>query len=189
MRLKIIQHAEAPEFRKLLEQIAPHHRHQAEILGYDYAASYSGDHHPHWMKAALALDAVRDGYDEVVWLDADTFWLGSPLNPIFSASFGMTFHWHIEQGKSHYNAGVFFYRHEKSSTTLEDWLSFEKTTTSDQDVLNEHFLEHIAGIDHQWNSMCWLPSYRSDSPKILAWHGAPNRIARMQVFIDNLPPI
>lgn len=166
---------------------APIHSAFAKKLGYDYESTTEliDGVHPFWMKAAMILAALQDGYDRVVWFDADVIWLGDPLDVEFNTVFGMTEHCSFENYEKHFNAGAIYVNNlPYASAVVGDWFNKRGVSINDQTPLNKHFREHITRIDHKWNSTSWIPYYRSPSPRVIAWHGCPNRIEKMKAFIQ-----
>lgn len=193
-RLKIVQAAsdkdhgpgaETTGYATLLRNLVqPIHQRFADRYGYEYEVNYSDvGIHPFWMKAYMMLNAIRDGFDEVVWFDTDVIWLGDELNPEFSTVFGATYHemyWH----PNYFNAGVLYVKCiPQAESVIQAWFNERSNNFNDQEVLNANLSEHITKIGWEWNCHIWIPHWRIDNPKVVAWHGCPDRINKMEQFI------
>lgn len=196
-RLKIIQAAtndaygpgaEVVEYAKLLrEKIEPIHRKFAEGIGYEYEVNTSTPPsviHPFWMKARMMLDAIHQGFDKIVWLDTDVVWMGEALDPQFDKVFGATYHesfWH----PNYFNAGVLYVNcNSQAESVVKAWFDQRVHNFNDQEVLNANLREHISPIGWEWNCHIWIPHYTVPNPKVVAWHGCPDRIRKIRAFIE-----
>lgn len=193
-RLKVIQAASDREHGPgaeisgyatfLRETIEPIHRRFATHHGYAYEVDTSVQaFHPFWMKAYMMLKALDDGFDRVVWLDTDAIWLGSQLNPEFPTVFGATYHetyWH----PNYFNAGVLYIngRAPQAKAVVQSWFDERVNHFNDQEVLNANLREHITPLGWEWNCHIWIPHYRVNNPKVVAWHGCPDRINTMRKY-------
>jgi hypothetical protein len=126
----------------------------------------------------MILDAVNQGYERIVWLDADTLWLGEPIETGQEAPLGMTFH--LDEEYHHYNSGVIVaHASDKLELFLREWIdsSDENHKWWEQHPMNR-LIEKSPGIaeaiGHEWNSLDYSEANRSDLPKIVAWHGRPD---------------
>ncbi len=175
--------------RLLKRRIEPLHTRFCAIHGYKYEVEYSDRGiHPWWMKAYMMLIAIEEGFDRVVWLDADVVWLGEPLDPKFETVFGATYHemfWHA----NHFNAGVLYVNCENAKPVIESWFAERVNNFNDQEVLNANLKQHVTAIGMEWNCQIWIPHYSVPNPKVVAWHGCPNRIGKMHAFISNLKKV
>lgn len=200
MRLKIVQAATGEPLQQgrevtsvdgyaafLKNELAPIHKRFADIHGYGYEYDVTSNVvHPFWMKAKMIGDAIAEGYERIVWLDTDAIWLGAPLDVEFPTVFGMTYQVSYCSYDSHFNAGVIFVNNtnNQAAVPVAEWFSQRVHTFHDQDVLNANHRHQITQLDHAWNSSAWIDFYRSQSPRIIAWHGAPNRLAKMRQYIE-----
>jgi lipopolysaccharide biosynthesis glycosyltransferase len=200
MKLKLIQAVSNREFGPgtevggypefIAECIYPLHSRFAERHGYAYEIDTSvQDFHPFWMKAYMMLKAIREGFDKIVWLDGDAIWLGDSLNPQFDSVFGATYHetyWY----PNYFNAGVLYVNvNERSEQVIQSWFDERVNHFNDQEVLNANLREHITPIGWEWNCHIWIPHYRVDNPKVVAWHGCPDRIATMRRYLSSNPSL
>jgi len=208
MKIKIVQAATDLSYIKLMERVEPIHRLHAEALDYCYEFDCTTrDIHPHWMKAHMLLKGHSEGFDRVIWMDADTLWTGRPLDVQVYGHLGATLQWHWQfEPAEHFNAGVLFANFERRETCeyIKHWQDMqyldratapsfndqqrERDCVCDQACLssmhNDKTTFTITAIDHAYNSMIWSPTYRSKDPYINAWHGCPDRISRMHQFLD-----
>lgn len=133
--------------------------------------------HPYWVKAHLMLSAAEKGFDHIVWLDADAIWLYGEL-PKPATVFGLTYHDLRVFGEPHYNAGVMFLNndHKLAVPRLKQWIN---TSDDDHKWHDQFALNKILNLDpdlvtrlpHKFNSVEYIPQYRSSNPCIVAWHG------------------
>jgi len=172
----------------LRETVEPIHRCFADRHGYGYEIDTGVyEFHPFWMKAYMMLQAIREGFERVVWLDTDAIWLGEPLEPQFDTVFGATYHqtyWH----PNYFNAGVLYVNvNHQAERVVQSWFDERVNHFNDQEVLNANLPEHITPIGWEWNCHQWIPHYRVANPKVVAWHGCPDRIATMRRYLSSNP--
>lgn len=175
----------------LHETLAPIHQKLAAQNGYEFEYDITTkDVHPFWMKAFMIQKALADGFEFVVWLDSDVIWLGEPLDVEFQTVFGMTYHVGYGAYDNHFNAGVIYVNNQNGQAVkpIADWYAQRIYTCHDQDVLNANHTHQITKLDHAWNSSIWIEHYSSPNPKIIAWHGCPNRIHKMEEYIKEHNP-
>lgn len=172
----------------LKTHLAPHHSKMARRLGYDYEWTDKMVVHPFWMKAYMILAALEAGFDRIVWLDADAVWLGEPLEPEFDTVFGLTYHEGFGAYEHHFNAGVIYVNNEggRALEVVNSWFLARHHTFNDQAVLNQRFRDEITHLDHCWNASAWIEHYASAEPRVLAWHGCPDRITHMLAYLKQL---
>lgn len=171
----------------LRDVLAPIHTRFAERLGYTFKFEVNNrDVHPFWMKAHMITEAIEEGFDRVVWLDSDAIWLGDPIDMLLPTVFGMTYHDGFGAYDSHFNAGVIYVnnRDGMARETVAHWYAERVNTFHDQNVLNANHLDQITHLGHEWNSSEWISHYSAKNPKVVAWHGCPDRIAHMMAYID-----
>lgn len=185
--VKIVQAAVGEYVSLLQEKIAPMHARHAARLGYSYEVrlNETSENSPFWMKPPMIIDAINQGFDLVVWLDADAIWLGDQFDVQFPTVFGMTEHVDFGHYGKHFNAGVIYVNNlNQTIELLETWYGLRDTGSDDQPILNACAASQITKLDHAWNSTVWIPFYRSLAPKVVAWHGCPDRISRIANFIS-----
>lgn len=172
----------------LRDILAPIHTQFAKQLGYTFKFEVNNCNvHPFWMKAHMITEAINEGFDRVVWLDSDAIWLGDPIDMSLTTVFGMTYHDGCGAYESHFNAGVLYVNNHNGMAykSVAKWYAERVNTFHDQNVLNTNHLEEITRLGHEWNSSEWIAHYSAPNPKVVAWHGCPNRIERMMKFIEN----
>jgi hypothetical protein len=134
----------------------------------------------------MVADALDNGYDKIVWLDADTIWVNHNLESAFEnvEHIGMT--WHTEPNYGdHYNNGAMYIRNtDLVHKVVDAWIKEPDTEHVWQDqwglinVLNKldmFGIECVQTISHKWNSMVTIPELSDPDPAVLAWHGSPDR--------------
>lgn len=176
---------------ELLKITEPVHRAACAKFGYDLII----DNEPKtgrsfaWEKARMCREALVAGYDNVIWLDCDAFWLGNtPLLNAWdgapeSAFFAATYHTASDAVAwghcyDHYNNGVFFLRNVPGKTLefIDQWIAADDEGHSwkDQHAMHKVIVaqpECAYKLPHKWNSIDWVPDFRDPNPLIVAWHG------------------
>jgi hypothetical protein len=125
----------------------------------------------------MIFDAIKMGYERIVWIDADAFWLGEPIETGQKAPFGMTFHhgWPY----NHYNAGVIVVEpDERTPEFLCEWIASDDEGHQwwEQHPMNQLLKSRptmVYPLGHEWNSVEHSDCHKSRDPKIVAWHGKP----------------
>jgi hypothetical protein len=110
----------------LLEVAMPTFQRYAETHGYDLVIpdtlKIAGQRHPSWLKIPLILKLFEDGYDTVVWIDADVVILRHEVDILQEAGdapMAMAVH-HTGDGAVP-NCGVWVVRPSAASTLIAAW--------------------------------------------------------------------
>lgn len=168
------------------------HIEYAHACGADYwffDGLVAGATHPKWNRLAMFLDAFADGYDEVLWLDADTL-VVRPEENIFvltdpDAAMQMTrqfgdslrSEWR-EPGWDVYNDGVLLARPDARPCFEYAWENRDERPRdyhrdfAEMNWINDYVFEHPESVVHlpeRWNA--WQDP-RPDDTVILAWHAS-----------------
>jgi len=189
-RTAVLQFAAGPAL-DLFKITEPVHRAACAKYGYDFIVETEPKTNKAfaWEKARMCRDALLAGYDNIVWLDCDAFWLGNhelltawnsaPATAFFAATYH-TVSGAVGQGHAydHYNNGVFFLRNVPGKTLefIEQWLAAddEGHVWKDQHAMHKVIAAQPAcayKLPHTWNSIDWVPEFRDPNPAIVAWHG------------------
>ena len=179
MKTIILQNA-TEGYKRLLLLTAEHHYRHAARLNYSILFTHqhrNPERHVSWEKVYMFRDAIRQGYERIVWLDADTLWLGDPIETGQTAPLGMA--WHQGDEYDHYNAGVMVLQvGDKLSSFIDEWIASEDGghkwwEQHPMNMLIRQKPELACPIGAEWNSVQPFPHLRADNPKIVAWHGRP----------------
>lgn len=141
--------------------------------------------HPFWEKIRLIIQALRTGYEEIVWLDADCLIardedLTGALQPISTMPIGMVRYDVPYAVPAHFNAGAIYLRAGTAEQRKDlirlmedvwaDWPSIHPW--EEQNGLNRALAArtHIACqcLDYRWNC---IPAVACADPVVRAWHG------------------
>ena len=177
--MKLLIQQATGDHQKLLDLTSGIHRKYCQDHGFDYWCIYGvprglDGRHTYWAKVALLLQGIAAGYEQVVWLDADTLIVTEEDLP--RHTLGMTWNKGLDKEGfyDHFNCGA-IYATDDAEWFLQDW---DSTDEKDHPWHDQHAL-HIArqkwgidspitAIDRRWNSTPFTPS---DNPAVLAWHG------------------
>ena len=190
MRTCVIQFANSQEYYSQLNISILSTLTICQKYKYDYImrTSRTTNRHPVWERVNLIKECVQNKYDYILWLDTDTYWIDNvkDLDEVWSSlklydkTFGCT--WHT----NHWNIGVLYVRvTEYLSNFIEKWLNYPETKHiwKEQFVFNKLIHKHqVLTVGHEWNSVMWLPSCKSDNPVIASWHGGRNVVDAMKEF-------
>lgn len=177
MRVAVLQFA-VGEYTKMLEVSRQRHIDGCKRFGYSYRCDFAlRAKHPYWHKLEMVLEAIRDGFDYVVWIDADTIWNGfDPLtDAIKTDGIGMTWADGVwpEPYYQHYNCGVYFIRcvdnKDEMIATLTKW---QNEPDDGHPWGDQHAFHKLLGrneievtrVDDRFNN-------GFGNPVIRAWHG------------------
>jgi len=151
---------------------------------YDYIVktinNASNNLHVSWNKPLLIKEVCQKEYKKIIWLDADTIWLGSSLFFESKKPFSCTFHFCPINGGFHFNNGVILINNnEYTKTKVNEWLTIpdDNHVWAEQWSFNKMIHKNPTSInilDHSWNSVEHSSDHKSSSPRIVAWHGRPD---------------
>lgn len=173
-----------------LDQLAvteDHHRRACVRFGYEYRAvkERATDVHPQWEKVHHIREALREGYDRVVWLDADAYWLGeSRLLPGDGEIHA------LPEGPGQYNTGVLYFRNTERLRAFVDawWVTPDDGHYNrDQHGFNGLLRDgsrncsvRVVPMAKRYNSFAENANYRSEArPVVTAWHGRQDRAGKL----------
>ena len=160
--------------------------------------------HPFWNKVELALKALDEGYEYIIWLDADTY-IADDTYDLRDAcpQNGIGVVWHgkeewpeHEDCYDHFNTGVFYLN---ACSLVKRFLTEWRETPDDGHFWgDQHSFNKVAKgilrsvihtVDYKFNSVPF-EQFRSDAPVVAAWHGYQRniflRMDAMQEFITEV---
>jgi hypothetical protein len=196
-------------FYDMLRLTQQRHAAYARAHGFDYWC-IMGDVHPGkqggaWDKIALVLDALRRGYEYIVWLDTDAAVMDfeADLRDALpdGACVGAVVHdparspfLRQNQVPRHQNVGVLYVRNDPRSVKFfEDWLAawpglpgLERW--AEQGVFNKlaEDVDFVVGVDDKYNATVEVNMV--DHPVVKGWHGVmppERRLAMMRGELQN----
>lgn len=188
-------------FEPLLELTQAHHKAYCDKHHLDYLAVFD-EVYPHdsalgaWAKIELIRRALLDGYDHVIWLDADTLIKDTEVNiakgvPVF----GIGVCWQRIPQLHHWNVGALYIDNCKATREFIDkWLASyppPKDGWNEQGVFNRLAMQDktVVTISDKWNATFDV-SMVPDAV-VLGFHGqgkAPQRLKLMQEVMAELFP-
>jgi predicted O-methyltransferase YrrM len=189
-RVAVLQYGSGSAL-ELLKYSRPCHENACARFGYDYIfeGEPKSNRHPVWEKPRMFRETLAAGYDYVIWLDADSFWLGACdlLTPWASAAPAAVLAgtWHSARpGAGHYynhlNIGVLFARqgNGRAVELCDRWIAMPDNMHPWREQHSLHELlaaepDLVHFIDHAWNSVEWVPEYCAQNPVVVSWHGNP----------------
>jgi nucleotide-diphospho-sugar transferase len=200
MRTLVIQHAEPKvgyKYDAMLELTRDHHRAYCVKHGYDYDAEISI--HPvydimngGWAKIEMIQDALRSGYDNIIWLDADTLIIDTSV-PLVDAiqqnKIGVC--WHRIPQLEHWNVGALYISNAvETRAFVDEWLA----TPNQYDGWNEQGVfnrmarksKTVVTLSDKWNAT--LDVSMVPDAVVLGFHGQPNRYELMKQTYNKLFP-
>jgi hypothetical protein len=148
---------------------------------------------PNWDKVVAILDAIRSGYTNIIWLDADTLVTGDApaVSAVRPGKIGMcpchNTGWYGMFNGWHYNSGAMYIGVDAGSKSLIEHFFQEVFDHGPGQHPNGHEWQDQAGIldlcqqepytnlitpvDYRWNSIPGITD--SPAPVVRAWHGHP----------------
>lgn len=177
MRVAVLQFA-VGEYTKMLEVSRQRHLSGCQKFGYSYRCDFElRAKHPYWHKLEMVIEAVKDGFDYIVWLDADTVWNGQePLTDALHVD-GIGMAWTGGDWKPpfcpHYNCGVYFVRCcENRDAVLSDLYKWRDEPDNGHPWGDQHALHallsrgeiKVVDVDNRFNHGVGQPTVR-------VWHG------------------
>lgn len=166
-RLIIQSHTPRPDqFEKYLALSRPIHEAYAKRCDADYELFVGwkeADVNPTWNRLPMILDAFANGYEKVVWLDADTI-VTNPARDIFAEVAGAPLHmtrtsgfpwWTPDGEREAWNDGVLVAERGPEATAALEWVWARR---------HDPFLAHqISGMPE----LSWLLDYVFTQPDTL----------------------
>ena len=169
------------DFLPLLDVSEARHRAYAARHGMDFwqvreRAAFPGPARPcHWDRLWLIRQAMADGYDFILYLDADTLVCEDFADPRLAlppgACLGM-----VRELRGLYNAGVLFVRNTPAARDFFDraWDSFPPPGPfHEQSALGQHLpslAARFAALPAAWNYCPKLTGDMEGGPFLRAWH-------------------
>lgn len=194
----ILQQASG-DHEQLLRFAEPHHQAYCDRHKTEYVAAYGeailapvANKHPYWEKVALLNMALSEGYEYVIWLDADCL-IVDPEVDLREACTGVgaTYHDLMQHGFAppaydHFNCGAVYLRNTPETRQfVMDWWN---TSDEDHPWHDQHSFNQVAAkglhyckvdrLEHKWNSTA--PYFTSANPVVRAWHGLGSVKSRLQ---------
>jgi hypothetical protein len=186
---------------KLLEMTRNHHEAYCKRHGLDYRCvidnpSTIPPEAGSWGKIQLIKDALADGYDSVIWLDADTLIvdMDTPLTKgVVAGKIGVCWH-RIPQG-DHWNVGTIYLDNtEETRAFIDAWLASyppEYDGWMEQGVFNKMAQKSktVVTISDRWNAT--LAVSMVPDAVVLGFHGQGDtkyRADLMKRTMDKLFP-
>lgn len=194
MRVAVIQFATGA-YKEQLEISRPYHLAGCERFGYTFISDETPrtSKHVFFEKLPRVIDAIDDGFEYIVWLDADTIWSGAqPLTDAMpSPGIGMTWNggqW-IEPWYAHFNAGA-YYVHVGPGIRdqIQLWLDTPDFGHAWGDQHALHLLVTSGRmnpvlIDRRFNSI----HGRDRNHVVAAWHGSGSHaVSFMKKYIQTI---
>lgn len=177
MRTCVLQWVLDDRYAHLLNATWHWHSKQCHKHGYRYivrTGQYT-EREPCWEEIKFIQDAIEDGFEHIVWLDADTVWTGVPLL-VPPTVFGLA--WHDAYAPPHYNQGVVYINNTngQAAEPVKEWWNtpYGSHWMGSQHSLNVMLQakpELVTRIGHEWNSVGYIPQYTNGTPIVHAWHG------------------
>lgn len=175
------------------------HAEYAERCGADYLV-YTGLQdaacHPAWNRIRLFLDGIEQGYEKLVWLDADTLVIDPTVN-IFTETHDdvdfqlcryVNYLWHEQP---HANTGVMVVNASRSAIEALQWIWAQRHTPLrshhvpmfwEQNWIGDYVHEHpesCAELSHRFNYHARYSPFKG-SVVIQSWPGESNRLEQMR---------
>jgi hypothetical protein len=194
MNTIVIQHAEplaGYRYDAMLELTRAHHQAYCDRHGYEYRAEISV--HPSynimqggWAKIEMLRDALSQGYEQVIWLDADTMIidLQSELtDAIIHGKIGAC--WHRIPQLNHWNVGALYISNcLETREFIDSWLA----SPNPQDGWNEQSVFNrmarasrtVVTLSDKWNST--LDVSMVPDAVVLGFHGQGNSDYRFNIM-------
>jgi hypothetical protein len=185
-------------FEPLLDLTKAHHKAYCQQHNFDYQAEYSDvyEHDPvlgSYAKIELIKRAMLEGYEYVVWLDADTLILDTATDlrkAIERNKIGVC--WHRLPQLNHWNVGA-LYIHNSAETFafIDEWLSVyppPKDGWNEQGVFNRMAIKRnvVVTLSDKWNSTIMVNEV--PDAVVLGFHGQPKRLELMRDVFYKLFP-
>jgi hypothetical protein len=179
-------------FEKMLELTQEHHKDYCERFGivYQSIVGNPGDIPPEdgsWGKIELIRQAIADGYEQIVWLDADALIIDMDTNIMEGVQpdkIGVCWH-RIPQG-AHWNIGVLYIgASDTVSNFIIDWLASyppPKDGWMEQGVFNRmaHEGKTVVTISDKWNAT--LNVNMVPDAVVLGFHGQGDTEQRYELM-------
>lgn len=181
------------------------HAEYAHRCGADYLV-YTGlkdaGCHPAWNKIALLHDGLAQGYEKLVWLDADTLVIDPDVNIFTETRNDVDFQLcryanYLWQGQPHVNTGVMVVNAGSSAIKALQWIwdqramplrSHHVPTFWEQNWVGDYVHEHpeaCAELSHRFNHHARFSPFQG-SVVIESWPGEPDRLAQMRHMSEHL---
>jgi len=196
MKLALCQYAEG-QSRDQLAVTREIHQSSCDRFGYTYVCpqhlAVPKGIDPHWKKAYMLRQAAKQGFDKLVWLDADTLWLGEqPLEPEDIDLVGVGLYDHTNGS---FNTGAIYLntRHPQAVQFLDDWIASPVIGHIHHDQAG--FNKLVGDGKYRpnellkiWNFPLHAPMH-GRRPIVIAWHGyGDNRAWKMQQYLEGEHP-
>lgn len=177
MRVAVLQFA-VGDYTKMLDVSRQRHIAGCQRFGYSYRCDFKlRAKHAYWHKLEMVTEAIRDGFDYIVWLDADTIWNGrEPLTDALATD-GIGMAWTGGEWSppfyQHYNCGVYFVRCCENKEAMLNVINTWKNEPDNGHPWGDQHALHsllnrgeiqITRIDNRFNSGV-------GSPTVRVWHG------------------
>lgn len=179
---------------KMLELTQAHHQKYCDKHNIEYLAVYDKVY-PHdpllgsWAKIELIRKALRDGYDHVIWLDADTLIKDTSVNiakgvPVF----GIGACWQRIPQLHHWNVGALYVDNCQATINFIDrWLASyppPQDGWNEQGVFNRLAMQNktVVTISDKWNATFDV-SMVPDAI-VLGFHGQGDTEQRIELMRD-----
>jgi ADP-heptose:LPS heptosyltransferase len=179
----LIQQAAGPHMQ-MLEATAGWHNDYAVRHGFEFwsvRGHVQTERPAHWDKIILLQRALAQGYELVVWLDADTLIVRPEVDlrealPADGPPIGMCRHpMHFREQPWHFNSGVMIVRNTPLARAFFQnvWQAGPNNTAWQEQIAINELSQRTPGavqrISDRWN--CTLDATDHPDPVIRAWHG------------------
>lgn len=186
-RRVMVQYAIGERHEAMLAISRSHHERYCARLGIAYSADDKtpvADKRPHWRKVSLVLEAFAAGFDEVLWLDADSVVIDTSVDVFDFSGYEISCCECYDSPREprHFNTGVvFFKRTDATLRFVETWngIADDHVGWADQkafvmlmqDRANRDLLTVMP------NRLNWVPVHmETTAPIIGSAHGAPHEL-------------
>jgi hypothetical protein len=195
-RKALVQLAAGPDFVRMLDLTAAiHARYCAawgvEFVAYREARPRKARRPPHWRKVEVIGKALDDGFEQVLWLDADSVIVDGGVDLFALSRWGMALCecWDSPKEAPHLNTGVVLFNASGEVVSLvRAWNAMPSGMPwEDQGALIELMRQRrwrslLTILPNRYN---WVQEHMEASePVIRSFHGERDRPARMEALLS-----
>jgi hypothetical protein len=194
-RKAIVQLAAGPEYVRMLDLTADIHARYcsawgAEFIAYREARPKKARRPPHWRKVEVIRKALDDGFEQVLWLDADSVIVDAAID-LFAVcrwGIGLCECWDSPKEPPHLNTGVVWLNACSDVLALvEAWNAMPSGMQwEDQGALialmqKRRWRSLLTVLPNRYN---WVQEHmEAADPVIRSFHGEPHRLNRMEALL------
>jgi hypothetical protein len=193
-RRALVQLASGVEFVRMLDLTADIHARYcatwgAEFIAHRESRPRKAARPPHWRKVDVIGEALDQGFDQVLWLDADSIIVDGTAN-IFAActwGLGICACHDAPTVPRHLNSGVLWFNHSSEVIAfVAAWNAMPNKMGEDQSAYEELMTQR------RWRSLlticpnrynCVETAMEAPNPVVRSFHGDRERTDRMSAYI------